>query len=431
MRRIFKYVHNDLYLELICLIILGLSFCFESVDEVFSGYWTILCSPSILVTDYSYIAGIGATLFNVSTIMMFNIILLKLLHVKMTGPVFSGVMMITGFSFFGKNIFNTLPIYFGIWLFSKYKRILYKNLMISVLFSTGLSPLVSYAIFGFGLPFYFSIPLGIISGIISGFIIPAFSAHTMVFHEGYNLYNTGFALGIISALFYAVFTLFGLDVATVKLYDDSESMLFYYALLIVSLFFIVFAFIGDACFFDKYIKLVKKPGRIINDFITEYGVEAVMFNIGIIGVMFTLLFFLAGVPLNGILFGSVISVMGCAAFGVNPKNLISIWVGAILALLVRMISIGDFKFDVYRDLSVMIAFTFSAGLSPISGRYGFIYGVFGGFLHIALTPLVVSLQGGFDLYNNGLSAGFEASVLVVCAQNVFTKERKKWKKKTK
>ena len=111
--------------------------------------------------------------------------------------------------------------------------------------------------------------------------------------------------------------------------------------------------------------------------------------------------------------------------------IISIWVGAGLALLIRMLTIGDFNFDVYRDLSVMIAFIFSAGLAPISSRYGFIYGVAGGFLHIALTPLVISLQGGFDLYNNGLSAGFEASILVVCAQNVFTKEKTKWKRSTK
>ncbi|MCI8889005.1 MAG: DUF1576 domain-containing protein, partial [Hungatella sp.] len=38
---------------------------------------------------------------------------------------------------------------------------------------------------------------------------PAFASHTIVFHEGYNLYNTGFALGILSAFFYAIFRFAG------------------------------------------------------------------------------------------------------------------------------------------------------------------------------------------------------------------------------
>ena len=124
------------------------------------------------------------------------------MKIEVSGPIFAGMMMIVGFSFFGKNIFNGLPIYLGVWLFSKMKKKPFQNYIITLLFSSGLSPIVSYSIFGFGLPYYFSIPLGIIVGIIVGILIPQFAAHTISFHQGYNLYNTGFALGIISCVFY-------------------------------------------------------------------------------------------------------------------------------------------------------------------------------------------------------------------------------------
>lgn len=219
MRKFFTYLHEHFYLEVIALFFFllaffiepilsltsGNGFVFHPIQQIFKGYYKIITSSSILITDYVYISGLGATFFNVATILFINLILLKVLRVKMNGPVYAGIIMICGFSFFGKNIFNTIPIYFGIYLFSVYKKIPYKTFIITILFSTGISPLVSYTIFGLGLHLGISIPLGIFCGILVGFILPAFASHTIVFHEGYNLYNTGFALGVISAIFYGIY----------------------------------------------------------------------------------------------------------------------------------------------------------------------------------------------------------------------------------
>ena len=58
-------------------------------------------------------------------------------------------------------------------------------------------------------------------------------------------------------------------------------------------------------------------------------------------------------------------------------------------------------------------------------------GIIGGFMHMVLTPLMIGLQGGFDLYNNGFSAGFEASILAVCGEKIFNREKKFNAKKSK
>ena len=228
--RLLKYLKNDMYLELLCFFFFVLAFTLNNPLDTFNGFYKIFTSSSILLTDYVFVGGIGAAFLNVAINLLFNIILIKILKIEVSGPIFAGMMMIVGFSFFGKNIFNGLPIYLGVWLFSKMKKKPFQNYIITLLFSSGLSPIVSYSIFGFGLPYYFSIPLGIIVGIIVGILIPQFAAHTISFHQGYNLYNTGFALGIISCVFYGLFLLCGLNVEAVKEYDSTNYWVFYYIL---------------------------------------------------------------------------------------------------------------------------------------------------------------------------------------------------------
>lgn len=428
MKKLINYLHNDLYLEILAFLLFVLSFCFEPIGDVFTGYWKILTSSSILLTDYVYIAGIGATLLNVSTVLIFNLILIKILDLKITGPIYSGIIMVIGFSFFGKNLLNTLPIIFGIWLFTKFKKIPYKSVVLAIFFSTGISPLVSYCFFGFGFPWYIGLPLGLVCGIVVGFIIPAYSSHTNVFHEGYNLYNTGFALGIISALFYGLFTAFGLKVEAVNLYDSSHSLLFQILLGSISISFILIAVLTDRGVFKKYFKMLKTSGRLITDYIRDFSIETVMLNFGIMGTFLLALVLIFQIPLNGIIFGSIIAILGCAAFGLHIRNVLPVWIGCAIAMLLKLAIRDGFYLDPVTDLSMIVAFIFASGLAPISGKYGIVYGLLGGFMHIILTPLMISLQGGFDLYNNGFSAGFEASILAVAAEKIFNKERKYAKK---
>ena len=150
--------------------------------DVFRGYLEIIKSPSILITDYTAVGGLGATFFNAATVLIFNLIIMKILDMRITGIIFSGIVCILGFSFFGKNLFNTLPINLGIFLYSKIKKIPFRNLIVTFLFSSGISPLVSYCMFGFGLPLYGGIPLGIACGVVAGLIVTPLANHTIKFH---------------------------------------------------------------------------------------------------------------------------------------------------------------------------------------------------------------------------------------------------------
>jgi hypothetical protein len=55
-------------------------------------------------------------------------------------------------------------------------------------------------------------------------------------------------------------------------------------------------------------------------------------------------------------------------------------------------------------------------LAPVAGKFGVFYGLLAGFIHLLIAPQAFALQGGFDLYNNGFTAGLVAGIVVVIAQ---------------
>lgn len=409
MKELMNYLRRKMYLPIVVVILLILAFIADSPKNILLGYKEILISPSILITDYLSVGGMGATLFNVATILLFNMVLIRRFDLRISGPVFSGIFIILGFSFFGKNIFNTIPIYLGIYLYGRLRKIPFKTFIITILFSTGISPLVSYCMFGFGFPLYVSIPLGVICGVVAGFIIPAFASHTIIFHHGYNLFNTGFALGIISMFFYAMFKAFGYEVETANIISTQYHYHLLIALLVVSILAIIVAFINDHKVITTYCKLLKRSGRLVSDFIRDFDRETVLFNFGLIGLLCVFCVVTLKIQLNGPMIGTILTVMGFASYGMHILNVSFVYIGAFIA--VMMTSNNDFS-----SIHCAIAFFFASGLAPIAGRYKFYTGILAGFLHIIIAPLIIGFQGGFDLYNNGIVAGFVAAIIVVIAE---------------
>lgn len=413
-----------MYCEVICLLFLILSLTLQPIGVMFNGYLKILTSPSILLTDYVYVGGISAAMFNVFTILLLNIVMIRLLKQKVTGPIFCGLYMIAGFAFFGKNIINTIPIYLGIFLYSRFKHVPYRTLILSVLFSTGISPVVSYTYFGLGLPLYTSIPLGLVIGTIIGFVVPAITVHTITFHEGYNLYNTGFALGILSMIMYGIYTTIGININTVSLYDDTHSITLLIVLIALAVFSIINAFLINPKVLRRYKKLIKTSGRMMSDYVRDFGKESVLLNFGLLGLVSILLLLIFKIPINGIIFGTILATMGTTSYGLHIKNVYPIWIGCALAILLKKIIGGTMSLDVDLDIGLIIAFFFASCLAPLAGKYGIIWGVIAGFIHICINPLTLSFQGGFDLYNNGFTAGFVAAVLSVLCERIHEKERR-------
>lgn len=411
--RFIEYLKKSFYLPILALVMIILAFVFNTPKEIFLGYKNILLSSSILTTDYIAIGSLGGALFNAASILILNLVILRLLNLRMSGLIYAALYMILGFSFFGKNILNSLPIYFGIYLYALINKIPVKNLVISLLFSSGISPLVSYLIFGFDLAYYISIPLGIGAGIVAGLMVPAISSHTIKFHQGYNLFNVGFALGIISLAFNGILRAFNLRASEISILSNDHSLFLYLFIAILALILLVAGIILNPKSFKMIPDLYKRSGRLVSDYIRDYGVSIVMINQASLLILEILICLIFKIELNGAIFGTILAVSGFAGSGLHLKNTSFVMLGAILMCLITRTNITS--------TSIIIGILFSAGVAPIAGRYGIVAGIIAGMLHIAILPLCRSFQGGYDLYNNGFCAGFVACILIAIIE-AFKKE---------
>lgn len=411
--RFIEYLKKSFYLPILALIIIILAFIFNTPKEIFVGYKKILLSSSILTTDYIAIGTLGGALVNAASILILNLVILRLLNLRMSGLIYAALYMILGFSFFGKNILNSLPIYIGIYLYAFLNKIPVKNLVISLLFSSGISPLVSYLIFGFDLAYYISIPLGIGAGIVAGLMVPAISSHTIKFHQGYNLFNVGFSLGIISLAFNGVLRAFNLRASEISILSNDHNLFLYLFVAILALVLLIAGIILNPKSFKMIPDLYKRSGRLVSDYIRDYGVSIVMINQASLLTFEILICLIFKIELNGAIFGTILAVSGFAGAGLHLKNTSFVMLGAILMCLITKTNITS--------TSIIIGILFSAGVAPIAGRYGIVAGIIAGMLHIAILPLCRSFQGGYDLYNNGFCAGFVACILIAIIE-AFKKE---------
>ena len=411
--RFIEYLKKSFYLPILALIMIILAFIFNTPKEIFVGYKNILLSSSILTTDYIAIGTLGGALVNAASILILNLVILRLLNLRMSGLIYAALYMILGFSFFGKNILNSLPIYIGIYLYAFLNKIPVKNLVISLLFSSGISPLVSYLIFGFDLAYYISIPLGIGAGIVAGLMVPAISSHTIKFHQGYNLFNVGFSLGIISLAFNGVLRAFNLRASEISILSNDHNLFLYLFVAILALVLLIAGIILNPKSFKMIPDLYKRSGRLVSDYIRDYGVSIVMINQTSLLTFEILICLIFKIELNGAIFGTILAVSGFAGAGLHLKNTSFVMLGAILMCLITKTNITS--------TSIIIGILFSAGVAPIAGRYGIVAGIIAGMLHIAILPLCRSFQGGYDLYNNGFCAGFVACILIAIIE-AFKKE---------
>ena len=167
------------------------SFLFDSFDGVMEGILNIMMSPTLLLTDYLVVGGIGASLLNSGLLMLLTIFIASRNNTLMNGPLIAAIYTVGGFAFFGKNIFNILGILLGVYIFSKIQKDHFTRYIIIAYFGTALSPVVSQVSFGMGFSIVPGIFLGVAAGIFIGLILPPLASSFVSFHQGFNLYNIG------------------------------------------------------------------------------------------------------------------------------------------------------------------------------------------------------------------------------------------------
>jgi len=386
-------------------------FLVNTPREILTGTGIILTSPSVLLTDYMAIANPGATLVNAGGIMLIYVLFLRWHHDHFTGVLIAALFTVFGFAMFGKNLLNSAPITFGVFLWSRLEGKPFTDFLPASLFGTALAPAVSFVIFGKYLPLWIAVPFGLAVGIFIGVLIPPLAAAFMQFHHGLSLYNVGFVAGIIGMLVVAIYRIFHMYVPdTFHEYRPYNwPMIIFLSLFAIAAFLLGFYYNGYSM--RGMTSLFERSGRAPSDFFALEGLGRTFMNMAIMTTLSVVLVLITGANFNGPVLGGTFTVIGFSAFGKHPINSIPVIFGVLISAAMMEMELGS--------TGVLVVALFGTALAPMTGVYGPIYGIISGWLHMGLVGNVAFLHGGLNLYNNGFSAGFVAMTLIPVFNAVY------------
>ncbi len=402
-----RYTRMFPYLWAAAALLAGLGFLMDTPANILAGLKTIISVESSLITDYVLLAGPGAALVNAALVTAISICVLYFSHDILNGMTLVVLGLMAGFSLFGKNFVNIWPILLGSWLYSKLRHESFGPYANIGLMATALSPVVTYAALhnGWGNPL-----VAAILGVIIGFIMPPLAAYTYRIQNGMNLYNVGFACGLVAFITVPLISSMGATPSTQYRWAsgyDVPFALFLGGTCMLLIFSGFFRCRKPAwAVWAGYRLLLQTSGRAPSDYLRMFGPGPVLVNMGVNGLIGTAFILLAGGDLNGPTIGGILTIMGFSAFGKHARNMVPVMLGVTLGGMVLHWNIND--------PAVQLAILFCTTLAPISGYFGWPYGVLAGFLHSSVVLYTGSPVAGMNLYNNGFSGGLIAIVLYPC-----------------
>nr|WP_312576762.1 DUF1576 domain-containing protein [Sedimentibacter sp.] len=384
-------------------IMLIMAFILDSPSVVAHGLYKMIISPDVLLTDYLEIGGIGATFLNASLLAFINIFIIYKLKLKINGALIAAIFTIIGFSFLGKNLFNVWPMYLGGYLYVKYHKIEFKNILVIIMFSTALAPVTSELAFGLNTSLWIRLPIGIIFGVFCGFIITPLSSHMNRLHDGYNLYNIGFTAGLLGTLINSLLKSFGVNIKQQQILSTEYDLILKIFLIFFFITLIIIGFIINRKSFKGYTKILNFSGRLVSDYTQLVGYGLTFVNMGLMGFVSMLYIIVLKGTFNGPIVGAIFTIVGFSAFGKHPRNTIPIMIGVFISGILTI-------FDTQSTIVIM-AGLFGTTLAPLAGKYGFCVGLLAGFMHLTMVMNVGIIHSGINLYNNGFSGGLVAAIL--------------------
>jgi len=373
--------------------------------EIFRGLIVISTAYDILITDYIAIGGVGATLVNAAIVNLIFLTYMSRIQRKPSGSLIMAFWLLAGFAFFGKNLINVWPILFGGYLYAKFRKEPFDRYAVVTVLGTALGPTVTQMAMLDHIPV---IPRFIFAGafgVMIGFVIPPISQNIMNVHQGFNLYNIGFTAGILAILTrILVMTIGGGEVLPVFIWSTEYKLTLSIFMVILFTFMVAVGVLCGENHKENLMGLFKRTGQAASDYYADYG-EVAYINMGILGFFSLALMLIIGSDINGPVMGSIFTVIGFGSFGKHIRNCWPVMLGCLLAGGFIHINSGS-------NPSSSIAVLLVTCLAPIAGRYGWKWGIFAGILHLHIAMNVVNFSGGFNLYNNGLAAGFVVMLLL-------------------
>lgn len=379
-------------------------FWLESPANILHGLIEIITVQNALLTDYFAVGGMGAAFVNAGLLTLCAIFVYYRSRAKISGASIACLFLVLGFGLCGKNLLNIWCIVLGVFLYARITKEAFATHINVAFFGAALAPIFSEILFSTTLPIEIRLPLSILTSLLIGFILVPVARQLFKAHMGFNLYNVGFTAGIVGILIVAVYKSYGFVPDPVMAWTIGNNVLlgWFLAAILASMVFV--GLYLDQTAFSRLKQLLLRSGQSPDDFIAQFGMGTTLVNMGLSGAIGLLYILSIGGDLNGPVLGAIFTIIGFAAFGKHPKNIVPIMLGIFLGALAKPWNASD--------PSMQLIALYGTTLAPIAGRFGWRWGVLAGFIHSSAALSVGALHAGFNLYNNGFAAGLVASVLV-------------------
>lgn len=404
------------------LIVFGL-FVEGNPIQSLKGVWTIFASEGSLITDYIITAGIGGAFLNAGLAMLLAVITIRLSGATFGGASLGCCYIVAGFALFGKNVFNMIPIITGTWIYAKVVKEPFSKHVLTALFATCAGPVVQYCMFHNPLidSMAINVVLGIILSMLIGFVVPPVAGIAARTHDGMLIYNVGFAAGFVCIVLVSILKGIGFEFAGRSSWCDQYNQMLTVFLVVLFGSHILLGFLLNDCSFKGLLNLPKHSGQLPCDYVALEGLPITLVNMGILGLMSTFYVLAVGGDLSGPILAAILSVGGFGGLGKNYYNVI--W--AVLGIVI--LSFLPSSVWALNEPVALLGALFSTCICSFAGKYGPVYGIIAGMLHISVVRNTASMYGWINLYNNGFAAGLVCMIwlpIVQIVQNVLKRPKK-------
>lgn len=413
------------------------AFCMPDANTMLAGMQAILTLPCKITSNYFYMGGVAATFLNMGLVGLICTALCFLPGAKPVNTTTLAVLLTIGFGSWGINPLNMIPSILGVLLYCLVKKEKPGSQINAMMFSTGIAPIISELLFrypgvevvGFNV---LGAVLALVVGLIIGFFLPAGLGHAPNIHKGYNHYSAAVPIGFTAFFLRVVLynVMLGKKIGAMselESYSGPAAEYFWicniFCIALFAVCIVVALLMG--CKPKDYWNLMKDPGQGVS-FTSKYGNAPFLMNVGIYGLMIVAYFNIAAfidggaarvsTVWTGMTFGIVFCMLCTCNSGSHPRNVLPIMVGYVATSFVFAWIFGLLGGENYgltiASQAILIGMCYANGLSPISGKYGFGYGILAGGLHYLLVTAVPDMHGGFCLYNGGFTAALICLMLV-------------------
>ena len=326
-----------------------------------------------------------------------------------------------GFCFWGITVLNIWFCFAGVLIGCLIRKVKFYTQGNVFLFSTGIAPLMTDLLIRYpgaesrGVTLFGAVLTLLVCTVI-GLILPAGLAHSPKVHKGYDLYSAAVPVGLtaffLRAVLYRVLGGTLPDGVGVGAGDGNWAVCNIFCIAVFVLALVLGLGLGGS--FRQYGELLKDSG-FGADYGAKYGAGTAILNFAIYGLFIVLYYNLIGAKWNAATLGCVFCMVCCCFKGSHPANVWSIMVGYVAASFAMKALCGVMGTEgalAINAQAIVVGLCFANGLSPISGRYGWLAGILAGMAHYTLVTCVPLLHGGYLLYNGGFTGCILACLFV-------------------